>query len=106
MGRHVRIDHCNLDAVYHPHSVNTHFAIIEAIIHLLKSGPLEDLDGVLERNAVTRNVPAILLRVPNVFHDVIFTLCLYAPKSARGERVAMARFLCCGFVDTRDLPTT
>src|SRR3990172_1361149 len=38
--RDVRVDHGNLDAVYHSHSVNAHLAVIEALVHLLQSGPL------------------------------------------------------------------
>src|SRR3990167_6969460 len=80
---HVGVDHCNLDAIYNSHSVDARLAVIEALVHLLESGPLEDLDGVLKRNAVTGNVPAIIPGVPNVLHTVIFTLCIDRIKSAR-----------------------
>ena len=70
--RYVCLDNRSLNAVYNANGVNTDFAIIEAIIHLLDGESVEDLDRVLERNAVTRNVPPILLGIPEAVH-AIFT---------------------------------
>lgn len=103
---YVSVGHRNLDAVYHSHSVNAHLAVIETFVHLFQSGPFEYLDGVLERNAVTGNVPAILLGVPNVVPAVIFTLCLYESKSARAvARCKLAVPICCGFINSAENPT-
>ena len=50
--------------VYNSNGVCADFAKTEAIIHPLERGPLEDLDRVLERDAVTCSVLAILLWDP------------------------------------------
>ena len=79
---HVRVDYGYLNSVHNSNGVNANLTIIEPIILVLQRGFFEDLDRVLERNAMTGNVPAIFLEIPNVFYAVIFTLCIYGSDRA------------------------
>src|SRR5438046_3196563 len=47
---YVRVDHRNLDVVYHAHGVNAHLAVIKALVHPLQRGPFENPDGIFKRN--------------------------------------------------------
>jgi hypothetical protein len=50
--RHIGVDHRDLNAVYNADGIHADLAVLKAIVHLLKRGPLKDQDGVLKRNAM------------------------------------------------------
>src|ERR1017187_7644276 len=84
ISRNIGINDRDLEAVNNANGVYADLAIIKPVVHLLKRGALEDPGSVFECNAVTGSVPPILRQTPGVRHCVIFTLCIYAMKCARG----------------------
>src|SRR5579864_248311 len=82
--RRIGIDQGDLETVYDSDGVDSNLAVVEAVIHLLQRGTVENPDCILERYSVARKVATVLSWIPDVVHRVIFTLCIYAKAGARG----------------------
>lgn len=55
----IGIDHCDFQTGHETDRVDSHFAIVEAIIDPLDRGPLENPLGVVEGNSVPSDVAAV-----------------------------------------------
>lgn len=85
----VGVDHRDLNAVYQPDGVNARLPIIETVINSLHRRALEDKSGVLESQAVTPDIDAVLLRVPGEAHlNYIYEMSLH--KSSDTPPAALA----------------
>jgi hypothetical protein len=85
---HIGVDQRDLHAAYDANGIYANLAVLITIVHSLEGGAVEDLHGVLERDAMAGNVLSILLRVPSIAHGIIFTLCIYAWAVRKGWQAA------------------
>jgi hypothetical protein len=72
----VRVDHRDFEASDKPDGVHATFSVLKSIVDLLQCGAVENLDCILKRDSVARDVARVFPRIPRKLHRAVFTLCI------------------------------
>jgi len=91
----VRIDDGNFPAVYQADRVDSHLAVIETVVDLFNSRPLENPFCIVKGNSVLCDVSTVLLLVPTVPHRwYLHNVNMGVAIANRSTELKLGRCLC------------